>query len=91
MSNVHEIKRVSYLDLAAKLREWADQIERIPDIKTVTIVIGYPTGHVAVRGAGERSSSLELSGWLSRGVTAVNERLNADDQGYAGPIPPGAA
>jgi len=89
--NLREIKRVSFIDGPAKLREWADQLEKIPTVKTVVLVIGYPTGHVAVRGAGERSSCLELAGWLSRGVTALNERLNMDDAGYAGPIPPSAA
>jgi len=85
--SVHEIKKTSYLDIPAKLREMANDLENRSDIQNIAIVLGYQRGHVVVRGYGPRSTPLELAGWLSRGVTAINELLNADNDRYPAPEP----
>lgn len=93
MSNVHEIKRKSLLDAPGKLRALADELE-LKDIATsttVAVVLGYSCGRVAVRGYGERSSALMVTGWLARALSVLTEGSDADDaDGYTWE-PPGAA
>lgn len=88
--SVTEIKKVSLMDVPAKLRALADEIERLK-LPTVVVVIGYPTGKVAIRGYGERTSALMTTGWLARAQTMMTEDCNAKDgDGYTW-NPPGAA
>lgn len=70
--SVHEIKRVSLLDVPAKLRELATEYEQRPvELRTAIVIVGYSDGCVCVRGFGERTSSLEATGWLHRGLEAM--------------------
>jgi hypothetical protein len=88
--SVTEIKHVSLLDVPAKLRALADEVERF-NLRTVVVVIGYPSGKVAVRGYGERSSALMTTGWLARAQNVMTEDCAAaDDDGYQW-TPPGVA
>ena len=94
--SVAEFKKVSYLDVPAKLRELADQAERAqangPSFTAVVCVLCYPGGSVAVRGYGERTSVLEMTAWLQRGVTTLSQNTSADyDFTMGEPKPPGAA
>ena len=87
--SVTEIKRVSLLNVPEKLRELAKAFEERPEaLRTAIVVIGYDTGHVAVRGYGERTSCLEAVGWLNRGLVHLAEHSGIDDcltpQGEAG-------
>ncbi|MGH6738127.1 MAG: hypothetical protein ACREDY_03665 [Bradyrhizobium sp.] len=79
--SVHPVKKVSYLDVPAKLRELADQVEAIKPvpIESVVIVLGYPHGQVAVRAYGKRTSGLEVAGWLARSLSAMTEHQCVDE------------
>ena len=78
--SVHEIKRVSLMDVPGKLRELAAAFEKRPqELRTAIVVIGYETGHVAVRGYGERTTNLEAVGWLHRGLTMMTEGCGTAD------------
>lgn len=91
MSNVHEIKRVSFLDVPGRLREIADDIEQ-KGIPTVVMVMGYANGKVSIRSFGERTSGLMTLGWLARAQATMAEGANADDNDeYMWDPPPSAA
>lgn len=83
--SVHEIKRASLLNVPAKLRQLAEEIEKRADGAeySVIAVIGYPTGHVAVRGFGSRTDSLSCSGWLARAQTLMTEGAAADADNFS--------
>lgn len=70
--SVHEIKRTSLLDIPSKLRELAAEFEARPgELRTAIVVVGFDDGCVCVRGFGERTSGLEATGWLHRGLEAM--------------------
>lgn len=78
--SVHEIKRISLLDVPGKLRELADEFEkRSAELCTAVVIVGYDTGHVAIRGYGERTSGLEAIGWLHRALTVMTEGAGVED------------
>lgn len=87
--SVTEIKQTSLLDIPAKLRALADEIE-VKGFKTVVLIIGYPTGKVAVRAYGERTSALMTCGWLARAQTMMTEGCDASDGNWSWE-PPGPA
>lgn len=85
--SVREIKRTSLLDVPAKLREIAAEYERRPDeLRTAILVVGYRSGHVAVRGYGERTSALEATGWLHRALDVLTDGVGMSDS--LTPAPP---
>lgn len=70
--SVREIKRVSLMDVPAKLRQLAAEYERRSgELRTAIVVVGYTDGFVCVRGFGERTSALETTGWLHRGLDVM--------------------
>jgi hypothetical protein len=78
MTNVHEIKRTSFLDVPAKLRELATMLEsRGTPTKTV-IIITADGSRMEVRGFGERTSGIEVAGYLSRALWMQNDLPTAD-------------
>jgi hypothetical protein len=92
---VREFKKVSYLDVPAKLRELADAAEKAqgggPSFNGVIVVLCYPNGNVAVRGYGEQTSPLQMAGWLARGLTTMSQNFDADTDHVMGdPKPPAA-
>lgn len=86
--SVHEIKRTSLLNCPQRLRELADEMEK-QGLRTVVCVIGYPDGCVAVRAFGERTSNLETTGWLHRGLDVLTNGCSAADADFS-PTPPAA-
>jgi hypothetical protein len=65
MSNVHEIKRASLLNIGAGLRELADWADKNPEaVRTVIIVSAVHDRVVYCHGYGERCSAVEALGWL---------------------------
>ncbi len=94
MTDIRAFPKVSYLNVPAKLRELADAAERAQTgdpFRAVVIVLCYPNGRVAVRGYGEETSPLQMSGWLARGLNAMTEGYCADCDGELGaPKPPAA-
>lgn len=77
--SVHEIKRVSLMDVPAKLRQLAGEFEKRPEeLRTAIVIIGYGNGYVAVRGFGERTSALEGIGWMHRALDAMTHDSSAE-------------
>lgn len=76
---VVEIKRTSLLNVPAKLRELATEIEEAGGEFTVVCVIGGPSGRVLVRGYGPNTSTLEASGWLARAQMHLNSPVTPQD------------
>lgn len=88
MSKVHEIKRISLMDVPAKLRQLADEFEKRPgELRTAIVTVGYADGYVAVRGFGERTSALEGIGWLHRGLDFLTNGSGVDDNLATSPPP----
>ena len=94
MTDIRAFPKVSYLNVPSKLRELADAVERAQTgndpFRAVVIVLCYPNGRVAVRGYGEETSPLQMSGWLARAQTAMTEHYCADCGGDMGAPPPAA-
>ena len=71
----------NYADVAAKLRELADEAEerqaRGEDVSCV-VVLGVP-GDIRVIGRGPRTSRLEMTGWLDRGRHLLNVEADLHD------------
>jgi len=82
--SVTEVRHVSLIDVPAKLRDLADECERLK-LTTAVVVIGYPNGKVSVRAYGERTSALMTTGWLARAQTMMTEDCAADDNWSWGP------
>ncbi len=83
VTNVYEIKRTSFLDVPAKLRELATMLEsRGTPTKTV-IIITADGSRMEVRGFGERTSGIEVAGYLSRALWMQNDlhTESAEDTG----------
>lgn len=95
MGDLHEIKRTSLLDAPQRLHELADELAKRPELSSIVVVIGgYPRGLVAVRAYGERTSGLETTGWLARGLAAMTDGAGVEDNlaaGQSAPEPPQAA
>jgi hypothetical protein len=88
--SLHEIKRVSLLDVPAKLREMAAEYERRSgELRTAIVVVGYADGFVCVRGFGERTSALEATGWLHRGLDVMTAGSGVDED-FSSSKPPAA-
>jgi hypothetical protein len=65
VSNVHEIKRESLLNIGAQLRRLADWAEANPDaVRTVIIISAAHDRVVCCHGYGDRCSAVEALGWL---------------------------
>lgn len=78
--SVHEIKRVSLMDVPGRLKGLAAEIESRPtELRTAIVVVGYADGRVAVRGFGERTSALEAIGWLHRALDALTDGAGVED------------
>ena len=88
--SVHEIKITSLMNVPAKLRELAQNIEE-EGIKTCICIIGHANGKVSVRAYGERTSALQTTGWLVRAQTMMTEGCNASDSDGYQWTPPGAS
>lgn len=88
--SVHEIKRLSLLDVPGKLRELATQYaERPEELRTAIVVVGYADGFVCVRGFGERTSALESTGWLHRALDVMTNGTGVSDDLSSSEPPPG--
>jgi hypothetical protein len=84
--SVHEIKRISLMDVPGKLRELADRCER-DHRHTVVVLIGHDNGSVDIRGYGDRTSALETIGWLHRGLDVMTSGSSSE---HYQDEPPGA-
>lgn len=89
-SNIHEIKRISLMDVPAKLRELADRIER-ENFRTCVVIVGHDNGQVCVRSFGERTDALQTTGWLHRALDAMTSGSYADTSDWPSPLPQGPA
>lgn len=66
MSNVHEIKRESLLNIGAQLRKLADWAEANPQaVRTVIVISATHDRVVKCHGYGDRCSAVEALGWLA--------------------------
>lgn len=84
--SVHEIKRISYMDVPGKLHELAVHVER-EKLQTAIVIIGHDNGRVSVRGYGTRTSALEAIGWLHRALDFMTDGSSADWNPEAAPPP----
>lgn len=90
--SVYEIKRVSLMDVPGKLRELADTFEqRSAELRTAIVIVGHASGHVQVRGYGERTTNLEATGWLYRALTTMSEHTACEDNPSLVPPAPDSA
>jgi hypothetical protein len=83
VSNVHEIKRTSWLDVPGKLRDLAAHIEAEGNKVRTIIVISSDGETVTVRGFGERTSPVEISGYFARAqwiqnYTPITQSIDPD-------------
>ena len=69
---VHEIKRTSFLDAPGKLRELAAALEERKRPTTTVIIITMDGAQMEVHGFGERTSGIEIAGYLSRALWMQN-------------------
>jgi hypothetical protein len=76
MTNIREIKKTSWLDAPAKLRELAAALESRGKPTTTVIVITADGTNMEVRGFGERTSGIEIAGYLSRALFIQNDLPN---------------
>ncbi len=72
LMSVRELKRVSWLDAPAKLRELAATLEARKKPTSTVIVITADGKTMEVRGYGERTSGVEIAGYLSRALWIQN-------------------
>lgn len=70
--SLHEIKRVSLLNIGAGLRQLADWADRNPEaVRTVIIISAASDRVVSCHGYGERCSAIEAVGWLELAKSRV--------------------
>ena len=75
-AELRKLDRVSFRDVAGRLRKLAEEVEA--DIaaggvgyNTVVVVLASGAGHLSVRSMGDRSTGLETCGWLSRALSLM--------------------
>lgn len=85
-AELHVVKRVSFLNVPEQLRMLAQRIEDDPIVAaSVVLILGRSDGRVSILGYGERTSGLEVTGWIHRGLTYMSERSGVDEQNL-GPV-----
>ena len=81
---VRDIGRKTLMDIAGRLRELADWVEKNPDaVRTVIVISAAHDRVIAVHGYGERCSAVESVGWLDLAAHRVrgSQEAPATDTG----------
>lgn len=94
-ADIHEIGKVSFLDVAGRLRKLADEIDAAKasgtgEYHTVILVLASQAGAISVRSMGHRSTGLEACGWMAKALNLItfSQPSQADEWSTR---PPGAA
>lgn len=84
--NVVQFKQTNLADVALNLRKLADWVDSLPaqDLSAI-IIFGRNTQDVNVYGFGQRTSGLEMQGWLQRATFHVSGNVSRASEDSPGP------